>query len=167
MAQSEASESGRRRKAGHRAWAPRNQPVPGRHEGDTMAPETRSRVMARIKGRNTGPELTMFRELAGLDISFERHAKDLPGSPDIVLRDSQVAVFVDGDFWHGWRFPLWKHKLSEQWREKIQATRARDQRHFRKLRKMGWKVIRLWEHQIVSDPQECARRITEARRARL
>ncbi|MBF0182337.1 MAG: DUF559 domain-containing protein [Magnetococcales bacterium] len=92
-------------------------------------------------------------------MEFDRHVGDLPGRPDFVFRNARVIVFVDGDFWHGWRFPLWRDKLSEKWEAKIDATRKRDQRNHRRLRHMGWKVVRLWEHQIERDPDSCIKRI--------
>src|SRR5689334_4513124 len=110
-------------KAGHRCWAARSAPVPGAHQGDIMTAETRSRVMAQIKDRNTGPERMIFAALEAKRISFERHAAKLPGRPDIAFPDAKLVVFIDGDFWHGWRFPLWQHKLSEKWQNKIAATR--------------------------------------------
>jgi DNA mismatch endonuclease (patch repair protein) len=150
------------RKAGHRSWAAGNAPVPGEHRGDIMSPEKRSEVMSRIKGKNTGPELVIFTLLKQKGINFDTHVKDLPGRPDIVFYQARVAVFLDGSFWHGWRFPLWQHKLSEKWRDKIAATRARDQRNFRKLRQAGWKTLRIWEHQIEHSPEECVERILRA-----
>jgi DNA mismatch endonuclease (patch repair protein) len=156
-----------RRKAGHRSWAAGNAPVSGTHQGDIMSPETRSRVMARIKGRNTRPERVIFVALEACGLPFTRHADNLPGRPDIVFDDVKLAVFIDGDFWHGWRFPLWEHKLSEKWRNKIAATRKRDQRNFCRLRREGWRVIRIWEHQVESDPAKCVARILAARESRL
>jgi len=119
--------------------------------------------MSRIKGKNTGPERIIFAQLRKHGVYFARHAKDLPGCPDIVFRRGKLAVFVDGDFWHGWRFPLWQHKLSENWRRKIAATRERDNRNFRKLRRLGWVVMRIWEHQIMRSPENCVERILSAR----
>lgn len=155
------------RKAGHRSWAAGNAPVPGGHQGDIMTPETRSRVMARIKGKNTSPERTICTRLRRRGVYFTTHAKDLPGRPDIVFRRAKLAIFIDGDFWHGWRFPLWEHKLSENWRNKIAATRERDRRNFRKLRRLGWKVLRIWEHEIERAPEKCIDRILSAREKRL
>lgn len=152
----------KRKKAGHRSWASQGKKVPGKHQGDIMSKEARSRVMARIRGKDTSPELTMVRELSALKIPYERHCKDLPGKPDFVFHDHDVVVFVDGDFWHGFRFPLWKHKLSAKWQQKIEATRARDRRNFAKLRRLGWKVVRIWEHQIEQSPERCADRVREA-----
>ena len=137
--------------------------MPGEHRGDIMSPDARSRVMARIKGKNTSPERAICRGLRVSGISFAKHARDLPGCPDIVFRELKLAVFIDGDFWHGWRFPLWEHKLSEWWRNKIAATRARDRRSFARLRRMGWRVIRIWEHQVETRPEECVSRILAAR----
>jgi DNA mismatch endonuclease (patch repair protein) len=94
---------------------------------------------------------------------MERHARDLPGRPDFVSRRYKLAVFVDGSFWHGWRFPLWEHKLAPKWQDKIRANRTRDRRNFARLRRRGWRVLRIWEHQIERDPQACVLRIVAAR----
>jgi DNA mismatch endonuclease (patch repair protein) len=155
------------KKAGHRSWAAGNAPVPGKHKGDIMSPEKRSKVMARIKGKNTGPERIIFALLRNKKVYFAKHAKELPGRPDIVFRRAKLAIFIDGDFWHGWRFPLWEHKLSEKWRVKIANTRKRDQKNFRKLRKLGWKVLRIWEHQIERSPEKCVDLILRIREERL
>lgn len=133
---------------------------PRRHKGDIMSPEKRSAVMARIKGRNTAPEQRVAAALAALDLACETHARDLPGRPDFVFRDQKVALFVDGDFWHGWRFPLWRDKLSEKWEAKINGNRRRDVRNHRRLRHLGWKVVRLWEHQVEADIDACVLRVT-------
>ncbi len=156
-----------RRKAGHRCWGVGGVPVPGTHRGDIMSPEKRSALMSRIQGKNTGPERIIAGHLRRRGIYFTTHAVDLPGRPDIVFQRLKLAVFIDGDFWHGWRLPLWQHKLSEKWRNKIAANRARDARNFRRLRRLGWKVVRIWEHDIERQPAECVERIAAARRARL
>lgn len=136
---------------------------PRRHRGDIMSPETRSAVMSRIKGKGTGPELAVAAMLRGAGLyEWEEHARDLPGRPDFVFRDQQVAIFVDGDFWHGWRFPQWRDKLSVKWEKKIAANRSRDQRNHRALRRLGWRVVRIWEHQLKDNPDKCLDRIREA-----
>src|SRR4051794_31402439 len=96
------------------------------HRGDFMSPATRSRVMSRIRGKNTGPERIVAELLARAGLIAEPQARDLPGRPDFVLRKHRVVIFVDGDFWHGWRFSTWRHKLSEKWELKIDANRRRD-----------------------------------------
>ena len=118
--------------------------------------------MSRIRGKDTGPERTIAAGLKEYRLDWESHCGDLPGRPDFVFRDPQVAVFVDGDFWHGWRFPLWRDKLSEKWEAKIEATRRRDVRNHRRLKRMGWKVVRIWEHQIKNDLPKCIGRILDA-----
>jgi DNA mismatch endonuclease (patch repair protein) len=124
-----------------------------------MSPEKRSALMARIRGKDTGPERAVAEALVARGWEFETHARDLPGRPDILFRTAMVAVFVDGDFWHGWRFPIWRDKLSEAWEAKIEANRRRDARNFRKLRRSGWTVIRLWEHQVKRDLHDCIARV--------
>lgn len=132
------------------------------HRGDIMSPETRSLVMSRIKGRDTGPEKAMADAFASHGLSWESHVRDLPGRPDFVFRSERVAVFVDGDFWHGWRFPQWREKLSEKWEAKIAATRRRDARNHRRLRQMGWRVVRIWEHQIERSRSHCVTRVVSS-----
>src|SRR5205823_1367865 len=117
------------------------------------------RVMAKIRGKDTGPEKLLAERISACGITCERHCIELPGRPDFVFRNSKVVVFVDGDFWHGYRFSLWSHKLSERWRLKIATTRARDHRNFRKLRRLGWKVIRIWEHQVEQSCERCLARV--------
>jgi DNA mismatch endonuclease (patch repair protein) len=132
-----------------------------RHRGDIMSPETRSRVMSRIRGRDTGPELVVAAGLTALGLSFESHARDLPGRPDFVFRDIKLAIFVDGDFWHGYRFADWRDKLSPAWELKIAGNRKRDTRNFRLLRTQGWKVMRFWEHQLERNAKACLRRVAK------
>jgi len=134
---------------------------PRAHKGDIMSVEKRSALMGRIRGTNTGPERKMAAALEALELAWESHARDLPGRPDFVFREAQVAVFVDGDFWHGWRFPAWRHKLSEKWEKKIQATRLRDRKNHRRLRRMGWIVLRFWEHSIKQDVTTIAIKVSK------
>jgi DNA mismatch endonuclease (patch repair protein) len=141
---------------------PRLDPLgePGRqHRGDFVSPKTRSAVMARIRGRDTGPERIVGKMLMAMGLLPEPQVKGLPGRPDFILRNRRIAIFVDGDFWHGWRFPQWRLKLSENWEMKIEATRQRDARNHARLRRAGWKVLRIWEHQIAQDPDRVQARI--------
>ena len=150
------------KKAGHRSWGARGRRVPGTHVGDFMSPAKRSALMARIRGSNTGPERRVSDSLLKAGLKFEQHSPDLPGRPDFVFREARLAIFVEGSFWHGFRFPLWKHKLSEKWQLKIEATRERDRRNFRRLQHAGWRVIRIWEHQIENNAARCVERVIEA-----
>lgn len=123
---------------------------------DIMSPEKRSALMARIRGKHTGPERLVAEMLKSLEATYESHCGDLPGRPDFVFREIKLAVFVDGDFWHGWRFPAWQHKLTGKWEEKIGGNRSRDLRNHSRLRRIGWRVLRLWEHQVAKRPEHCA-----------
>lgn len=107
--------------------------------------------MSRNKGTNTSIEQVVRSELHRRGLRFRKHVKGLPGKPDVVFPSARVAVFLDGDFWHGYRFPAWQDAVSGFWQDKIGATRQRDQRNFRRLRRAGWRVLRVWEHEIEND----------------
>jgi DNA mismatch endonuclease (patch repair protein) len=121
--------------------------------------------MSRVKSRNTDLERLVGSALHRRGLRFRTHAKALPGRPDIVFPSARVAVFVDGDFWHGYRLPTWEHRLSPFWKAKLRGNRVRDQRNFRKLRAAGWRVIRLWQHEVTRDLDDCIARIAKTVRA--
>jgi DNA mismatch endonuclease, patch repair protein len=104
--------------------------------------------MQSIKGKNTVPEVALRSALHMRGHRFRIHDRSLPGTPDIVFRSRRIAIFVDGDFWHGYRFTTWCARLTPFWRAKIEANIRRDRANFRRLRGMGWRVIRVWEHQV-------------------
>ena len=116
------------------------------------------RVMQANRPTGSRPEVAIRLILERAGIRFARQVADLPGKPDFVIEPSRVAIFVDGDFWHGYRFGRWKAQLSQYWAAKIQRNRERDRRTFATLRRRGWKVIRIWEHQL-ADPDEVLCRI--------
>ena len=132
---------------------------------DPLTPDQRSRAMKRVKLKNGPLERIIQCELRRAGLHFHRNYKRLRGSPDIVFLDRKVAVFIDGDFWHGWRLPAWEHKLTNFWKSKLRANRKRDQRNLRRLRTANWKVVRLWEHQIAADAGSCVKRIIRALRS--
>ena len=110
--------------------------------------------MSRIRSKNTGIEMLVFRELRRRGIRFQKHYGRVVGTPDVAVPKKKIAVFVDGDFWHGFRFPSWKKKLSSKfWIAKIERNRRRDRRNFAKLRRDGWRVMRVWEHQLKKENQ--------------
>lgn len=128
---------------------------------DNLTPEQRSYCMSRVKGKDTGLEKLVRSELHQRGLRFRKHVKDLPGKPDVVFSRAKVAVFIDGDFWHGYRFPLWENNLADFWKEKIRKTRERDQKNFKKLRRMGWQVVRIWQHEVEIDLHDCVERIVK------
>ncbi len=83
---------------------------------------------------------------------FIINAKDLRGKPDIVFQKEKICVFLDSDFWHGWQYPRWKKILKNDfWKEKIENNRARDRKNTAHLRRNGWRVVRIWGHEIKKD----------------
>lgn len=129
---------------------------------DNLTSSQRSYCMSRIRGKDTGPELRVRSDLHKLGLRFRKHVKSLPGTPDIVFIRARVAVFIDGDFWHGYQLPLWEGKLSHFWRKKITNNRDRDERNHQKLHDMGWRVIRLWQHELECDYQHSIQTIVSA-----
>lgn len=125
---------------------------------DIMSKERRSRLMGRVKTRDTAPELALRKALwtAGLRYRLRR---TLPGSPDIVFVSAKIAVFVDGCFWHG--CPHWTKPGTNQqfWVKKIKTNQERDARNVRDLGEMGWHALRVWEHQIEEDLPAVVREI--------
>jgi DNA mismatch endonuclease (patch repair protein) len=130
---------------------------------DFLTKAERSVRMSRIRGKNTGPERGMFRMLRHERVYFARHARGLPGSPDIVFRRCRLAVFIDGDFWHGRHFDRWSARLTDYWREKIEANVRRDRRDRERLRALGWHVLRIWGKDIARNPDACVRKILDRR----
>jgi DNA mismatch endonuclease (patch repair protein) len=128
---------------------------------DFLTPEQRSRVMSRIRATGTTPERYLEALLKAAGLRFRTHDRSLPGRPDFVFPRAKVAVLVNGDFWHGWRFPVWQHKLPEFWRSKIVGNRKRDRLNLARLRRLGWKPLRIWEHQVEADVAGCLRRVLE------
>lgn len=119
---------------------------------DKFSKAMRSKIMSAIRSANTSPELIVFKELKKMKIHFQRHYKKVIGSPDIACPSRKIAIFIEGDFWHGFRYPAWKRRLKASfWRKKIERNRKRDRLYHVKLRRMGWKVLRIWEHQLKND----------------
>ena len=126
---------------------------------DNLTAKQRSYCMSQIKGKDTSIEMRVRSELHKRGYRFRKHIKDLPGKPDVVFTKAKVAIFIDGDFWHGYRFTTWDHKVSEFWKKKIKKNRERDKRNHRKLKNMGWTVIRIWQHELLENFDNCIERI--------
>lgn len=119
----------------------------------TMTPKQRSVHMAKIRGRDTKPEMVIREFLASAKVKFETHAEDLPGTPDIVARDARVVVFVHGCFWHQHGCRRHKPKANRVfWEKKFAANIARDRAAERTLRADGWRVFTVWECQVKKRP---------------
>ena len=129
---------------------------------DFLTKAERSHRMSLIRGKDTRPERAMARLLRANKIGFRRHCR-LPGTPDFVLKGIRIALFVDGDFWHGRLYDrCLKGKLNDFWRKKITGNMRRDKRVNARLRSHGWKVIRIWECDMMRRPQKCASKMLRA-----
>ena len=120
-------------------------PDPGRT--DIMSAEARSRLMARIGGRNTKPEVTLRKALFRLGFRYRLHPRDIPGRPDMVFPRWRAVVFVHGCFWHGHDCHLfrWPKGNAEFWQAKISGNVERDRRTLDTLVAQGWRVLTVWE----------------------
>jgi len=122
----------------------------------------RGDLMAKVRSRNTGFERLVFATLRKRGVIFETHAAGIPGRPDLLVLALKRAVFLDSDFWHGWNYPRWKDSLKNDfWRDKIEANRKRDRRTAVTLRRRGWAVLRVWEHEIGREFDKSMSRIAE------
>jgi DNA mismatch endonuclease, patch repair protein len=132
-----------------------------------------SRIAARAsKKSGTGCELKLWRSVRRLGLKFKRNVSSMPGCPDLVFEHARVAVFVDGDFWHGRNLLSRLERLKrghngDYWARKIRSNVARDRRVRRQLRAQGWQVLRIWENEINSDLKRATARIVKALEARL
>ena len=127
---------------------------------DNLTRKQRSYCMSRVKGKDTGLEMRVRSALHRRGFRFRKHLKELPGKPDIVFTKARVAVFLDGDFWHGYGFLEWQHTVAPFWQAKIAKTIDRDRKHDRQLQDRGWTVVRLWQHEIEQDFESSIKHIT-------
>jgi DNA mismatch endonuclease (patch repair protein) len=108
--------------------------------------------MAKIRSKGTKAEKLVFRELRNKGIYFQKHYSKVIGCPDIALPKKKKAVFIDGDFWHGYQFAKLKKRLPKKyWLGKIERNVKRDRKYRAKLRRQGWKVFKVWEHDVLKN----------------
>jgi DNA mismatch endonuclease (patch repair protein) len=117
---------------------------------DVHTREQRSKNMAAIRGRgNKSTELrlvSLFKE--NKITGWRRHPADIAGRPDFIFRKPKVAVFIDGCFWHGCRCSVSPKSNAEFWNNKISANKKRDRLVTKALKEEGWRVVRIWEHDL-------------------
>ena|SRR5579864_5778567 len=124
---------------------------------DVFTPEKRSWVMSRIRGKDTKIEKKMKKILEDNYMKFKQHPKIL-GNPDFLV-GKKTAIFCDGDFWHGFHYEKKKKPSKKFWKDKIEGNMKRDRATSRKLRRMGYSVLRFWEHDIEGRPEVCISKI--------
>lgn len=123
---------------------------------DFLEPEVRSRVMSRIGSKDTKPEIALRKALWAAGVRGWRcHRKGLPGKPDLSFGPSEVAVFVDGGFWHGHPDRFTPGKSGEYWDAKIARNQERDKENDQALVDSGWTVLRFWDFEVEADIVDC------------
>jgi DNA mismatch endonuclease, patch repair protein len=131
---------------------------------DVFTKMKRSEVMSRIRGRgNKATELALMKHFRRHHITGWRRNQKVFGKPDFVFKQARLALFVDGCFWHGCprhcNTPAGNRVF---WKKKLASNKTRDRRVNRVLRKEGWRVLRIWEHDIAKCGKACIRRVKAA-----
>lgn len=128
---------------------------------DSLSANERSEIMSRVRSKDSRPEMCVRRLAHALGYRYRLHAKDLPGTPDMVFRSRGKVVFVHGCFWHrhaNCRLARLPKSRPEFWLPKLQGNAARDRRNQARLRRLGWRCLTVWECQL-RDPEAIGRRL--------
>lgn len=137
--------------------------------GQKRDPAVTHKIMSAVKSKDTRPELKLRKALWREGLRYRVNYKKLPGKPDIVFTKWKVAVFCDGDFWHGHNWAIRGQKslqeelssYSQYWRDKILRNIERDEENNKALIALGWTVVRIWESDIKNDLDGCVKTIKE------
>ena len=134
---------------------------------DSLTPAQRSKCMRRIRSKDTSIEVTLRKLLWHAGYRYRKNDADLPGKPDIALTKHKIAIFCDGEFFHGKEWAtleerLWRGKNSGFWVGKILKNMERDDEVNKQLWFLGWTVIRFWGEDIKNNIDECILAIEEA-----
>lgn len=135
-----------------------------KHQKLSTTPEI-SKRMANVSLKGGKSEMALAKALWHAGIRYRKNYKKLPGSPDIAITKYKIAIFVDGEFWHGHDWENRKEKLKsnkEYWIEKIEENLERDKRNDRLLKEQGWTPLHFWEKEVKKDIEGCVARIIDA-----
>ena len=122
-----------------------------------MTTAQRHHCMSRIRGKNTKPELIVRKYLFSRGYRYRLNQKNLPGSPDIVMRKYKTVIFINGCFWHaheGCRYFVIPKTRVEFWTSKFEKNRERDEKNYAQLHALGWNVVVIWECQLKPKTRE-------------
>ena len=134
-----------------------------KHQHLTTTPEI-SKRMANVSLKGGKAEVALAKALWRRGIRYRKNYKAVPGSPDIAITRMKIAVFVDGEFWHGENWEERKKHLKqnrEYWIEKIEENIARDKRDDKMLEELGWTPVHFWEKEVKKDVESCANKIID------
>ena len=118
--------------------------------------------MGKIKGIDTKPELALRKSSWAVGLRYRKNVRRLPGNPDIVIRKASLVIFVDGEFWHGYKWKQKKPRIKANRDYSVKKSKGnipRDRRNRRELARMGYTVLRFWEHEVKSDLDRCVKRV--------
>jgi len=118
---------------------------------DTLTPAQRSERMSLVRAKDTKPEMVVRRLVHAMGYRYRLHVRDLPGNPDMVFPSRNKVVFVHGCFWHrhgACKNTRWPKSKLDFWRPKLEQNHRRDKINRRRLGKLGWKVLVIWECQL-------------------
>jgi len=124
----------------------------------------RSNLMKRIHSKDTKVEIMLRTALWQKNVRYRKNYSELPGKPDIAITSKKIAVFIDGEFWHGFDWDNKKNKIKSNrtyWIPKIERTIQRDIDNTRKIEEMGWIVIRFWEKEVKHNLDECTNKVLD------
>lgn len=127
-------------------------------EGGFYTTKKRSKIMSKIRGRNTKPELLLRKALWAKGLRYRVDSKLLPGKPDISIQKYKLAIFVDGAFWHGYNWDERKDTIKKNrrfWIPKIERNIQRDREVNHMLQQKGYRVFRFWEHEVKKNLNSC------------
>ena len=124
---------------------------------DFETTEKRSNIMKKIRSTDTKPEIKLRKALWHQGYRYRKNYKELPGNPDIAITKYNLAIFVDGEFWHGYNWEEKKEKISsnrDYWIPKIEGNMERDEKYNQELKEMGWEILRFWATKEVENNLE-------------
>lgn len=125
---------------------------------DIYSKSKRSEIMSKIRSESELEKSfrkLLSKEIYPLGYRYRKNYRKIPGRPDVAFVSRKIAIFIDGDFWHGYGYTKKKKKLPKFWQNKIETNMKRDQRNRKLLKKMGWTYVRFWEHEVKKDPKKC------------
>jgi DNA mismatch endonuclease (patch repair protein) len=138
---------------------PENIKVPRfKEENGFYTTKERSKLMSKIRGKDTKPEVMFRKALWAKGYRYRKNVKKLPGKPDVLLNKFKLAIFIDGEFWHGYNWEEKKKTIKSNrafWIPKIERNMQRDEQVEIELGELGFTVMRFWEQQIKKDLDTC------------
>ena len=126
--------------------------------------QKRSRMMSKIKSKNTSPEKLLAKALWHSGIRYRKFCNNLPGKPDLVNNRLKLAIFVDGEFWHGYEWEVKKAKIKSNrafWIPKIERNMQRDEEVNAILQNKGFRVFRFWEKEVKKELGTCVKQVLD------